>query len=332
MIQVFLDGPRSIAMVERPIPKPESRQVLVRIHATGICATDVHSYYGETIHGNHFPFHIGHEISGTVVETGGEVSRVKIGDKVVIDPLVTCDRCENCLSGHSNRCTAIRPLGIHGPGGFSEYTVIDERNTFPFEKPSFEEMTFAEPLSTVLNGIATARAAPGMNILVQGAGTLGLLYQQALTNSTGCKQVTIGDISEERLSVARTLKAKVILMPIAGYVPTYDLVIDCTGNRHAVSGAISLLKDGGTLLIFGVCGHDDRIEVSPFDIYRRELKIIGTFSLNKNMKDAVSLLESGKVNARPLIGGVVLPSMLEKTIVNLHEKKISGRYIVKREV
>ncbi len=330
MMQVMLNAPKTIVMIKKPIPKPKDKEVLIKIAATGICSTDIHSYLGETIHGNIFPFHIGHEIAGFIVDKGEAVNNLNIGQNVIIDPLVTCGKCFACLKGDTNRCENVHPLGIYGPGGFSNYTIIDSRNVYPFKNDNYLEMTFAEPLATTLNGISKINITSDKNILIQGAGTMGLLFLQVLKKIMDVSHVFVGDILKRRLNIADDFDAIPLIMPISNnHKHKFDIIIDCTGNTKSVQDDLALLADGGTLLIFGVCPQNQRIEISPFEVYRREIEIIGSFSLKKNnISEAVSILDSNQIDVKPLISGVIPLCKLEETMKGLSEGKLNGKYIV----
>jgi len=329
MIQTLIDRPHHIAFMEKPIPVPSPGEVLVQVCATGICATDVHSYLGETIHGNTFPFHPGHEIAGVVSAAGEGVSRFAVGDHVVVSPLTYCGICENCLDGQWNFCTDIRAIGLIGPGGFSDYVVSAERNLVPYRHSTAIQISLAEPLATVLHALSLVKIRPDRLMLIQGAGTLGLLFLKVLKNHFHCSRVQVSDTLPERLACAQA-NGGLPTSPesLAGVQKVFDLVVDCTGNAQAVQNTIPMLRNGGQLVIFGVCKHDATISISPFEVYRRQLSVIGSFALNHNIKDAVDMIESKTIEVDDLVSGVVRRDQLVATLEGLATRQLAGKYVV----
>lgn len=329
MIQTLIDRPHHIAFIERPVPVPPPGEVLVQVSATGICATDVHSYLGETIHGNTFPFHPGHEIAGVVSACGEGVVGFEKGDRVVVSPLTYCGICENCLDGQWNFCTDIRAIGLVGPGGFSDYVVSAERNLVRYQNSTDIQISLAEPLATVLHALSLVKIRPDRLMLIQGAGTLGLLFLKVLKNYFHCSRVQVSDTLPERLACAQA-NGGLPTSPetLADVRKVYDLIIDCTGNAQAVQNTLPMLRNGGQLVIFGVCKHDATISVSPFEVYRRQLSVIGSFALNNNIRDAVDMIESKTIEVDDLVSGVVGRDQLVATLEGLAARELVGKYVV----
>ncbi len=336
MKQVYLRQAYDLVTDEVPIPSPEEGTVVIKIEACGICATDVHSYQGETVQGNRYPFHPGHEIAGTVFKLGQGVTGLSIGDKVVIDPLYPCESCDFCRINKQNHCTSIRTLGIIGPGGFSDYTVIPAKNAFKFDNISFEEATLAEPLSTVVYGSGRAEIGVGDRVLINGAGPIGLLHLQVALHS-GSTAVVVTDLNSQKLEIARSLGAtesiladeqgkEARLKKIAPF--GFDVVIDCTGIPKVIEQSFMYLKDSGRLLIFGVCPQESEIKINPFVIYRRDLKVIGAYASNRTMRTSVDFLENKIIKAKELIGEIIPRARLKEMLLLLKEGKVTGKVVV----
>ena len=318
---------------EAPIPEPGPRDVVIAIRVCGVCATDVHSYQGETIQGKRYPFHPGHEIAGVVYNIGSWVTGVEIGDKVVVDPLYPCRKCEFCVSGKENHCLDVKTLGTTGPGGYSDFTVVPMDNVHRFETMSFHQAAFAEPLSTVIYGTRRARLTSQDNVLIQGMGPIGLLHLQVALGA-GVRNVIATDLNPAKLRLAEALGASMTFLAsepdttgrlLRAMPRGFDVVIDCTGVPSVVEQSISLLKNTGRLLLFGVCPEDSVIQVSPFKIYRRDLEIIGSYALNHTMGEAVRLLEFGKVQTDQLIAKVMERENVEDAFKLLAEGKVDGK-------
>jgi len=329
MQQVYVKEPGIVSFFEASKPEAVAPDaVIIKVVATGICATDVHTFLGQTIHGKRYPFHIGHEISGIVESVGAEVKSVKIGDTVVVNPLVYCGICEECKSGHWNYCSNMKAIGLTGPGGFSDYISTIERNVNVYKKATAEEMTFAEPLATVLHAIDLLGDLTVQSVLIQGAGTLGMLFLKSLSYMYESTNITVSDPDTSRHALITNNGAKSITpQQLQG---SWDIVIDCTGNAMAVERAVQYLNNHGILLLFGVCPHESRISLSPFKIYRKELTIKGAYALNNNLDVAVRMLDDHLIIVTDLISDVISRDALLITLQGLAERRLSGKYIVKQ--
>ncbi|MGI9428366.1 MAG: alcohol dehydrogenase catalytic domain-containing protein, partial [Bythopirellula sp.] len=165
----------------REIPTPEIQQptdVLVQLGAVGVCGSDIHYYTTGRIGSQvvEYPFAVGHECAGTVVEVGAEVSRVKSGDRVAIEPAMTCGQCDQCQSGRENTCRHNRFLGCPGQaeGSLSEYLVMPQANCFPIKAElGMAEATVSEPLAIAIYAVAQAGLKRGYHVGILGMGPIG---------------------------------------------------------------------------------------------------------------------------------------------------------------
>ncbi len=306
MRAAVLEDKKKIVVREVPDPKIGPRDVLVRSRACGICGTDVHIWEGEFF--PTYPLVPGHELAGEIVEVGGEVKGLRVGDRVMVDPTVTCEECYFCMTQRQNHCLSWNAVGVTRDGGFGELVRVPAKNCYRFEKASFSEGAFTEPLACVVFGQDRARIDIGSEVLVFGAGPIGQLHVQA-SRANGAASVTVIDTVESKLDLARRMGAAntVIadnamgdkLRKIAPY--GFDVVIDATGNPKAVKDAIPFIKNGGKFLIFGVCSPEATIEISPFEIYRRDLEIIGSFAIRRTYDRAFKLMENGVIKVKDLV-------------------------------
>lgn len=331
MKQVYVQEPLKIAIFDAPQPEAhDSNDIVIKVMATGICATDVHTFLGETIHGKHYPFHIGHEIAGKVVAVGSEVSCVVVGDSVVVNPLIYCGTCGECASGHWNYCKNVKALGLTGPGGFSDYVYTIEQNISKFSRKSPQEMSFAEPLATVLHAIDLLDELNlSSSILIQGAGTLGLLFLKALSWKVPGISICVSDPDVRRHVLIHQNHGKAVVPE--HITDHFSIIIDCSGNVKAVQAATTMLKDHGTLLLFGVCPQDSKLEIDPFYVYRHELTIKGAYALNNNIDKAAKLIDEGHIEVQDLISAVIPREALLETLQGLANRNLSGKYIVQLE-
>ena len=282
------------------------RDVLVRSKACGICGTDVHIWEGDFF--PTFPLIPGHELAGEVAAVGAEVTEVAVGDRVMVDPTVTCEECHFCMINRQNHCLRWNAVGVTRDGGFAEYVRVPVKNCYRFEKVSFGEAAFCEPLACVVFGQDRAKIDIGSQVLVVGAGPIGQLHLMA-SRANGAASVTCVDTVESKLDMARqhgasdvviadnALEAK--LRKIAPY--GFDVVLDATGVAKVMQDTLKFVKPGGTYVVFGVCGPQDKIDFYPFDVYRRDLTIVGSFAIRRTYDRAFKLMEAGVVDVKKLI-------------------------------
>lgn len=186
-------------------PKPRAGQVLIKVKYTGICGSDTPRVNGDACH--YFPNVLGHEFSGTVVETGEGVSSLNVGDRVAGVPLVPCMKCEDCQKGNYSLCKHYSFIGSREFGSFAEYVVVPERNAVKFEDSvSFEQGAFFEPSTVALHGLNRVDYRGGECVAILGGGTIGLFTMQ-WAKIFGAKKVVVFDISPERLELAAKLGA-----------------------------------------------------------------------------------------------------------------------------
>lgn len=292
-----------IRVTELPEPEPGPGEVLIRVAASGICHTDV-----DILKGNvkaQFPVVPGHEYAGTVVAVGEGVSSDWVGRRVAVNPNVSCGQCRACHENRQNLCRNLQAYGVNCNGGFAELSVVRVQNVHPIGNLPFEQAAFAEPLGCVIHALRRLQPEPGCEVLIFGAGPMGLLMLQAL-KAYGAARVAVVDIHGPRLEVARQLGADEAFLGDPelrrrGTMRSFDVVADATGVPQLVEGMMEWVRDGGKLLYFGVCPPSAEIAVRPFEVYRRDLEIVGSFSLNATLSPALRLIESGAVQVKPLL-------------------------------
>lgn len=341
MKKVYLSGVKTISAEEVALPNPVENQVLIKTKMTGICGTDVHSYMGETIFGKLFPFHIGHEVAGVVEQVGPGCSRIRLGDHVVIDPLIACGVCDPCRQGRSNYCMGSTTIGRTGPGGFSDYILMPESSVYPFDpKLDFAAACLAEPLACVIHGVERARVGLGQTVLVKGAGPIGQMHM-LVSKLAGASAVAVTDFNQKKLEQVKALGADYIFdataedfdAQVRSVAPDgFDVVIDSTGVPGSVQGAIPYVKNAGTLLIFGVCPRDARIEVSPHEVYIREISIVGSFAFPKDtLIKALSFLSENRITREQIIAAVLPRDQLSQAIEDVAKGSYGGKVVISTE-
>ncbi|MBN1398434.1 MAG: alcohol dehydrogenase catalytic domain-containing protein [Bacteroidetes bacterium] len=295
----------------RQIPDPKifnDTDVLVRIKTIGVCGSDIHYYKTGKIGSQiiKFPFIIGHETGGVVELTGNKVAKVKPGQRVAVDPAVSCGHCDQCTTGRENTCRKLLFLGCPGQlqGCLCEYIVIDEKSCFPIkDTTTFEQATLSEPLAIGVYSVDRSMITLSADTAILGAGPIGMSVFHAL-RARGNNNVFITDKIEDRLNFAGTLNPRWsgnpdrtdIVKEISKINPLLmDVVFECSGDPRAVIQAIDLLKPGGTLVIVGIT-ETDEISFPIHELRRKEITIINIRRQAHCTQKAIDLLEQGKIN------------------------------------
>jgi D-arabinitol dehydrogenase (NADP+) len=304
-----IEAPGRSAVTTVSRPRPGAGEVLIEVERAGICGTDIHILHGQYELAR-FPLTPGHEFSGTIVALGEGVRRRRVGERVTADPNIPCLTCTECQRNAFNQCHELQVLGVTRDGAFASYVVAPERLVFPIGELSFEAGALVEPLACVVWGLKRLRVQPGDRALVFGAGPMGCLLLQAV-RAAGASHVSVVDLVPGRLEIALALGADRALTPadakrlLESEPAGYELVADATGVPGVIEGALPHARPGGTIWVFGVAPHDARISISPYELFRRDLSLVGSFAVNKTFQEAISLIESGAVDLAPLVSHVL---------------------------
>jgi len=266
MKAMVLTGIRQMEM--RDIPDPElvnSNDVKIKMSVVGICGSDIH-YYTQGQIGSQkvqFPFSVGHEGAGVVVQVGNAVKRVKPGDNIAIEPAMPCWECDQCLAGRHHTCRKLRFLGCPGQaeGCLMEYIVIPEKSCFPLTgNLTTDHGSISEPLSIGVYAVKKSECTKTLNIGIFGYGPIGMSVMLA-AKEQGVDNIYVTDIIDERLTIARKEGAYItgnpsgenIVEKIRQKEPLgLDLAFECCGKQEAFDQAIELLKPGGRILVVGI--------------------------------------------------------------------------------
>ena len=299
-----LYAPRDLRVEQRAMPEPGPREVLVEIAAVGVCGSDVHYYE----HGRIGPFVVreplvlGHESAGRVAALGSEVTRHAVGDRVTLEPGVPCGRCRECRAGRYNLCRDVRFFATPPiDGAFANYVTIHEDFAFALpDSVSDEAGALMEPLSVAIWACHKANVSPGDRVLVTGAGPIGLLAQQCAL-AFGATEVTITDVSDARLALARRTGATRALR--AGEdVGEVDALIECSGHPAALAAGVAALRPAGTAVIVGMGPEEDAM-VPLSLIQSHEIWLTGTFRYANTYPTAIALAAEGRVDLEAIITG-----------------------------
>ncbi len=290
---------------------PGPGEVEIRIHACGVCGTDLHIYEGaEGAAKCDPPTILGHEFSGVISKTGPGVKAVKVGDRVCVDPNDMCGECFFCRNGKGHFCENMVGSGTTTDGGFAEYCTVREKQVYKIgDNLSFEEGAMAEPIACCLHGMDLTGVKIGDTVLLIGGGTIGLIMLQ-LAKLSGASTLIVVEPVKAKREMAMKLGADLTIDPYADKIEDVlaehgishiDAAIECVGLKNTMSDAIRLAGRGGTAMLFGLTSPSSEIPLMPFDIFRREVTIKASFINPYTQKRAILLLNSGKINVRELI-------------------------------
>lgn len=293
-------GQLSVTTVDDPTPGP--REVVVSVTAVGICGTDIHILDGEFAP-TPYPIVPGHEFAGAVVAVGSEVTEVREGDRVAVDPSLFCGECHYCAIGRGNLCQRWNAIGVTTSGAGAEYAVAPVANCYHLpESIPLEHGALVEPLSCAVHGFDLLPGRLGDHYLVYGAGTMGLLMAQ-LARHAGAASVSVVDLNLDRLAVARDLAADATARSAdeLDHPQGWEVVIDCTGAVPAIEDGLRRVRRGGTFQIFGVAPDQATAQFSPFRVYNDEITIVGSMAVLHSFGRAVSLLAQGAIDAATML-------------------------------
>jgi D-arabinitol dehydrogenase (NADP+) len=306
MKAVVFEDVRTPVVKDVPIPGIGPRDVLIAVKAAGICGTDVHIYEGEYF--SEFPLIPGHEFAGVVKDIGEAVTTVAIGERVTADPNIGCGTCYFCKINQQNQCQQLGAVGVTRDGAFAEYVVAPEDKVFSIGNLSFEEAAMIEPTACVVYGLQQHPAPLGAEVVIFGAGPIGLTLMQLIKHA-GASRVVMVEKQASRIELAQSLGANVVV-PVDGHeaqalrdlsATGFDVVVDATGIPAVVETLINFVRNCGTLFFFGVCPKDDTIQISPYEIFRRDLTVCGSFALRNTFTPAIRFLQNGIVKVAPLL-------------------------------
>jgi L-iditol 2-dehydrogenase len=301
---------RDVRLVEMPIPKIHSGEILVKIMASGICGSDLMEWYRI----KRAPLILGHEVTGEIVEVGEGVEQYGVGDRVFVSHHVPCNTCHYCLSGHQTVCETLQSTNFD-PGGFAEFVRVPKINVdrglylLP-EEMSFEDGTFIEPLACALRGQRLAGVRQADSVLVMGCGVSGLLHVQSALAS-GAGRIIVTDVNEFRLRAAMKLGADATihaeedvqtLFRQANKNRLADRVIVCTGAISAFTQALHSVERGGTVLFFAPTEPNICIPLPINDFWRKEITVMTSYGASPaNISTALELIRAKRVRVNDMI-------------------------------
>ena len=302
MFGLVYKGDGILKIEEFDLRKPGREEVLVKVLACGICGTDLRIVRGES--GSSPPVVLGHEFGGVVEEVGENVESVSPGDRVVVDPNICCGKCRFCRAGRPNLCENLTAIGVDVNGGFAEYCIVPERQLFKLKRDvALINMVMVEPLSCVLNIFNRVKIDVCDRVIIIGGGIIGYTLWQLL-KIMGISNYAILEIVRERVKILQRLSVENVFNPqevdvreAVGWLSEgADVVVECAGSSGAFELGFSLLGRGGRMVVFGVAPFEEQVSIKLYDIFRKEVEIIGSFVNPFTFDMAVCLINSGKMD------------------------------------
>ena len=314
MQAAVLHGANNLLFEEVKRPEPGPGEVLLRVHRCGVCGTDSHIVKGRFPAPN-LPLIIGHEFAGEVAAVGSGVDYVKEGDKATADINIACGHCWYCRNNQKLFCAKVRQLGVHAHGGMAEYVVVPAQNIYilPNDMP-YDHAAFIEPLACAIHGQKRIGIEVGETVLILGAGPMGLAHA-ALSKQRGAGLVIVSEPNAGRRQRARQTGSDLEVDPTvpegidaimqATQGRGADVVIEAVGSPVTYGQTFQLVRRGGRILAYGAAAQDAVVSVKPFEIYAKELTIVGSYAgTYETWLQAIALISGGRFDPNKIIDSI----------------------------
>lgn len=330
-------GEKDLRIENLPIPEPGPGELLVKVHACGVCGTDVHIYHGDEGAAKSPPRTVlGHEFAGEVAAVGTGVTAAKVGDRVCVDPNKLCGQCHFCKSGAGHFCEEMIGIGTTVNGGFAEYCLVPESQVLTFgPELSYEKAAMTEPVACCLHGIDLCNIQCGSTVAVIGCGMIGLLMLQLAKLRGAARLVAIEPVAIKRQQ-ALDLGADLVLDPTAGDVGAalaqagytqIDTVIECVGKVSTIELAIHIAGKYSTVMMFGLTEPNEEIRIKPFTIFKKEIVLKASFINPYTFPRALALIQSGKIDVNSMVCKVAPPEELVEILTD-PALRAKGKYLI----
>ncbi len=311
---LVIHAPTDLRLEEQDAGEIGPGQVLVRVGFGGICGSDLHYFH----HGGfgtvriQQPMVLGHEVAGTVAAVADDVTSVKVGDRVAVNPSRPCAACKYCLEGLPNQCLDMRFYGSamrmpHIQGAFRDALVCNASQChLVADGIPLQQAALAEPFSVGLHGVSRAGPLLGKRVLVSGCGPIGALALVA-ARVHGAAEIVVTDVVDEPLAVARALGAHRTLNVaqerdwVADYSAekgSFDVMLECSGNERALRDGLEVMRPRGVVVQLGLGGD---VSIPQNLVVAKELAILGSFRFHAEFALAVRLINERRVDLTPLI-------------------------------
>ncbi|KYG89874.1 galactitol-1-phosphate 5-dehydrogenase [Metasolibacillus sp. FSL H7-0170] len=316
MKALVLESKATFGLNDIEKPTIANKQVLVKVAYVGVCGSDLARFFEGKVH--NYPIVLGHEFSGVVEQVGDEVTAIKVGNRVAVAPLVPCGNCDNCEQGKFALCEHYSFIGSRQQGAMAEYVAVDERNILVLpEEVSTQEAALIEPLTVAIHGIERIQFNAGANVVVFGAGTIGIMTLLAL-KARGAGDVTVIDINDDKLKIAKELGASYVInslkVDLINYFTTHEkpkVVIETAGVPQTQVQSVEIVAKLGKIVYVGTAVKEVTFPPHVFEkILRGEVEITGSWMSYTapfpgfEWKAALQYLRDGMIDVKPLINEI----------------------------
>ncbi|MHB1316127.1 MAG: zinc-dependent alcohol dehydrogenase [Christensenellales bacterium] len=319
MKALVYDAKQNIAIQDMPEPSPSKGQVKIKVKYAGICGSDMAAWHGGITRITK-PVILSHEFVGEIVEVNQPVKDLKPGDRVVVEPLISCGKCEACKSGHYHVCRVLGLYGLDADGGFAKYVcVASDKVTVIPDELSFERVALIEPLAVAVHMVRRSKMQLGDVVAIYGAGPIGMLVAM-VARKAGASKIVLSDINPYRLNMAKELGFEVIdardAQP-ADYLAAYgaegcDVAFEAAATSQTMNNAINFTKPRGTVLNGGLYKKDPTVCLQ--NALYKEIDLIGSRVYNfKDYDAALDLLKQDNMPVEALVSRILpLDELIEK--------------------
>lgn len=322
--------PFKVCIEERELREMGDDEAIVEVRSSSICGSDLHIFKGKHP-AVKLPVTIGHEFSGVVVKTGRNSSGFKPGDRVVLEPIINCGRCEACRSGNYGLCENASFSYRVGDGAMADYVVCRTAHLFKLDDSmSFDIGALIEPLAVSNRAVKRSGAGAGNSVIIFGAGPIGL-FITAILSHKGVQNITVVDFSPKRLEAAAMLGALHTINPSVSDLQKaitendpkgFDTAFEVVGKEATFNNALKSLKVDGTLVQVGIY-EDPNITFDASILINKQIRIVGTQGYNNDFDEVIEI--ASKLNLEPLITHVYpLEKLQEALECNLNSTKTNA--------
>src|SRR3990172_446994 len=304
----FVIAPSTVEFRERKLLPLRRHEVLVKVKAASICGSDLHIFKGRHPSAP-LPAAIGHEICGEIIRVGHEVTWVKEGDRVAVEPVIACGKCHFCQRGEYHLCLNISSQYRQGQGGFTPYFVAEERWVHKLPANiSYAEGALLEPLSVAVHAVRRSGLQFGQTSAVFGAGAIGLLLLMVIRQAGG-GDCFIVDLQPHRLEIAQMLGGIPLNnreVDVLKYIDAataslgVDRSFEAVGVAPTLAQSLQVLKKGSTAILVGIF-EEPAVSIPANLFVQREITLSGSQGYCWDFPRAIDLVSSGKVHLQPLI-------------------------------
>ncbi|HHV58507.1 MAG TPA: alcohol dehydrogenase catalytic domain-containing protein [Firmicutes bacterium] len=333
----FVVEPQRVEIREIPEPQVGPKDVLLKVHAAGICGSDLHLYRGQHAF-RKLPAILGHEMAGEVVSVGAEVHRIKVGMAATVLPQIGCGRCQACAAGYPNVCPNKTVPGTPAwQGTFADYFMAPEETVFPLpEGLGFVEGALAEPLAVAVHVTRRLELERGQSLAILGSGTIGLLIL-SVAKYLGADPIVSTDALEYNLQVARQLGASVTVNVLKDNVEQaageltngwgMHAAVIATGAPNIIDQATAITARRGKICLVGMMSKP--IPVQTYNFVAKEITLVGSQTYTADdFEKAVELLAEGAINTNELITKVVPFAATAQAMETLDQRKENAVKII----